>query len=73
YDWAVSRSYPASAKLYLKTAHGLDIKSLSFLNGASVGGSDQEWIDELVQAVGGFMEEIGETSDIPGIGKLVGA
>ena len=72
YDWAVSRSYPASAKLYLKTAHGLDIKSLSFLNGASVGGSDQEWIDGLVQTVGGFMEGMGEPSDIPGIGKLVG-
>lgn len=57
YDWALSRSYPASAKLYLKTAHGLEIESRSFLNGASVGGSDQEWIDELAEAVGQFERE----------------
>lgn len=62
YDWAVSRSYPASAKLYLKTAHGLAMNSLSFLNGASVEESDQEWIDELAQIVRDFMEETGKTN-----------
>jgi len=64
YDWAVSRSYPASAKRYLKTAYGLDIKSLSFLNGASVGQSDQEWIDDLTESVGKLERELNGQSRI---------
>lgn len=60
YNWALSKSYPASAKQYLKTACGLDIGNLSFLNGAAVDESDQEWIDELAQAIREFTAEVAE-------------
>ncbi|QHI70154.1 dihydrodipicolinate synthase family protein [Tichowtungia aerotolerans] len=58
YQWVLHRSYPASAKLYLKMAYDLNIETLSFLEDASVGLGDQEWISELVQAVHDFMGQI---------------
>ncbi len=50
-DWALSRSYPASAKLYLQMAHGLEIGTTSFLNQSAVGTADREWVGELAESV----------------------
>lgn len=57
-NWAVNRSYPASAKRYLKTAHGLEINSTSFLNAANVTDDDQEWINDLAETVDQFQRGI---------------
>jgi 4-hydroxy-tetrahydrodipicolinate synthase len=75
YNWVVGRShsYPASAKLYLKTACGLNIESMSFLNDAAVGAKDQEWIDELIWAVSEFTKEIDLLDDLPKNDVLVTA
>jgi 4-hydroxy-tetrahydrodipicolinate synthase len=57
YNWVLSRSYPASAKLFLSMAHGLNIDPLSFLNDASADASDQEWLEDLADAVKKISEE----------------
>ena len=50
-DWALSRAYPASAKLYLQMAHGLEIGTTSFLNGSVAGEADLGWVGELAESV----------------------
>lgn len=59
YDWVLKRGYPASAKRYLKTAYGLEMRSLSHLNGASLSANDQEWIEKLAQDVSDFTRNAG--------------
>ena len=58
YDWMLSKSYPASAKQYLKTEYDLPLDSLSFLNNAAVDESDQGWIDQAAEAIRAFHNEV---------------
>lgn len=58
YDWVLQRGYPASAKRFIKTAYGLEMKSLSYLNGASVKANDQEWIEKLAEDVRNFSRSV---------------
>ncbi len=73
YNWAVGvpHAYPASAKLYLKKACGLNIGTFSFLNGAVVGEKEQQWTDELVRTVRDVMAETGATAGLPPRGEFV--
>ncbi len=59
YNWVLQRAYPASAKLLLKKAHHMELNTLSFLNGASVGEEDREWIDDVVDNVRSFSQRVG--------------
>lgn len=57
YNWVLRRSYPASAKLYLRLASQLEITTTSFLNGAAVFDEDKEWLAEVVAAVRQLKDE----------------
>lgn len=59
YNWVLGRGYPASAKQLLNQAHDMELNTLSFLNGASVGKDDQEWIDEMVGNMSRFSQTVG--------------
>ncbi|MGZ0655417.1 dihydrodipicolinate synthase family protein [Coraliomargarita sp. W4R53] len=65
HHWALSKSYPASAKAFVGRRMGLDMPVLSYLNGAKLTSADNDWLDQLYRDYLDFATDINEALAAP--------
>ncbi|MDQ8193782.1 dihydrodipicolinate synthase family protein [Coraliomargarita sp. SDUM461004] len=58
YNWALARSYPASAKAFVGRRLGIKFPLLSFLNNAEVTAKDYDWLDQLYDDYTAFADTV---------------